>query len=118
LAIYKWCYPYPTPELTYYISSTRVPILQSGKLDHFTVTYYGNKITNDLSSAEIQIWNAGKQSITREDILKKLTLRTKNDAPIYKTIVTETRDVIGFQWITSSNAIDNARPLINTVLTI
>src|ERR1035438_3370423 len=57
LAIYKWCYPYPTPELTYYISSTRVPILQSGKLDHFTVTYYGNKITNDLSSAEIQIWN-------------------------------------------------------------
>lgn len=83
------------PELTYYVSSTRIPILQSGKLDNFTLTYFGNQVTNDLSSAEIQIWNAGKQPITKDDILKTVTLKTQHGERIYKTVISTTRDVVG-----------------------
>jgi hypothetical protein len=74
IAIYKSLNPYPPSQLTYYISSTRVPIVQSGKLDNFFLTYYGKQVTGDLSSAEIQIWNAGNRPIKRQDILQPIIL--------------------------------------------
>src|ERR1035438_3875117 len=74
--VYAYYASIKAPNLTYYVSSSRTAIVQSGKLDNFTLTYFGNQVTNDLSSAEIQIWNAGKQPITKDDILKTVALRT------------------------------------------
>jgi hypothetical protein len=91
------------PDLTFYVSPTRTPIVQKGNLDNFSVTLLGTPITGDLSSAEIQIWNQGKQPIRREDILKTIALRTPNGEPIYQITGKATRDVVGFNWITSSN---------------
>jgi hypothetical protein len=101
--IFTYCESIKEPNLTYYISSTRTPIVQKGNLDNFSVTFLGTPITGDLSSAEIQIWNQGKQPIRREDILKTIALRTPNGEPIYQMTGKATRDVVGFNWITSSN---------------
>lgn len=83
------------PVLTYYVSKTRTPIVQSGKLENFTVSFMGKTITNDLSGAEIQIWNAGKEDITSDSILKPILLKTPNGETIFSVNVSSTRDVIG-----------------------
>ena len=103
LSIYFYKANIAKPELTYYISSTRTAIVQSGKLDNLTLSYFGNNITTDLSSAEIQIWNAGKQPITKEDIRKPVALRTQHGEPIYKTTITTTRDVVTLDLINNAN---------------
>src|ERR1017187_7558651 len=90
VSIYFYNATIAKPDLTYYISPTRAPILQSGKLDNFTLTYHGNQITGDLSSAEIQIWNAGKAPIIHDDILEPITLRTQHGEPIYKIVKSTT----------------------------
>jgi hypothetical protein len=51
LAIYFYCQSIQKPDLTYYVSSTRTPIVQKGNLENFSVTFLGTTITNDLSSA-------------------------------------------------------------------
>lgn len=95
LAIYFYEESVTEPNLTYYISNTRTPIVQPGKLNNFSVNYQGEQITGYLSSAEIQIWNAGKAPIMREDILKTVTLRTPHGEQIYSPTFVTTRDVIG-----------------------
>src|ERR1035437_10947714 len=103
LAVYFGLVSIKKPNLTYYISPTRTAIVQKGNLNNFSVTYQGTQVTGDLSSAEIQIWNQGKQPIRREDILKTIALRTPNGEPIYQMTGKATRDVVGFNWIISSN---------------
>jgi hypothetical protein len=101
-AIWTWQINIKEPNLTYYISPTRTPIVQKGSLDNFSVTFMGTQITNDLSSAEIVIWNQGKSAIHRTDIEKTITLRTANGESIYKIDGSESRDVIGFHVINDS----------------
>ena len=102
-AVWTWQINIKEPNLTYYISPTRTPIVRQGNLNNFSVTYNGIQITNDLSSAEIVIWNQGKLAIHKADILKTITLKTVNGEPIYQTTAKSSRDVIGFCWINSSN---------------
>jgi hypothetical protein len=96
------------PDLTYYISPTRTPIVQRGTLNIFTVMFHDREITNDLSSVEIQIWNRGKQAIRGGDILnggdveKPITVRAQNNEAIYKVSGSFTRDVIGLRLVTNS----------------
>jgi hypothetical protein len=104
LAIYFYHESVREPNLTYYVSSTRTPILQQGNLlNNLSVTYQGATISGDLSTAEIQIWNQGKLPIHKQDILKPLTIRTPKGERVYQTTVTSTRDVIGFSWINHTN---------------
>jgi hypothetical protein len=72
-AVWTWQINIKEPNLTYYISPTRTPIVQKGNLDNFSVTYHGTVITNDLSSAEILIWNQGKLPVHKADIWNTLT---------------------------------------------
>jgi hypothetical protein len=97
--VWSWYVNIKERNLTYYISPTRTPIVQKGSLDNFSVTFHGIQITNDLSSAEILIWNQGKLPIHKEEILKTITLKTVNGEPIYQTTAKPSRDVIGFNPI-------------------
>lgn len=103
LAIYFYLNTIKEPNLTFYISSTRTPIVQKGNLNDFSVTFHGIQITNDLSSAEIQIWNQGKAPIRKDDILKPMLIKTPKGEPIYQAVYASTRDVIEFNWIGFSN---------------
>lgn len=90
------------PHFLYYVSNTRTPIVQTGKLDNFSVILDGTAIQGDLSSAEIQIWNDGKEPIRKGDILKPVTISMESNRPIYKVESVITRDVIGGGVITTN----------------
>jgi len=91
-------------DLTYSISPTRTAILLKDKMEGLSVTYRGMSISNDVSSAEIRIWNQGRKSIRGGDISnggdveKPLSIHTPNGEPIYQIMVgTKTnRDETGF----------------------
>lgn len=104
-AIYTWQTGIRERELTIYSSPTRTPIVQQGVATNISVTINGQPLTGDLSSAEIQIWNAGKEPIRREHILTPLTIRTPSNQPIYQVTYQTTRDVIGFTNTISTNGV-------------
>ena len=103
LAVYFYRQSIKEPNLTYYISPTRTPIVQKGSLDNFSVTFLGTQITGDLSSAQVQIWNQGKAPIRREDILKPISIRTSNGERIYQINVKPSREVTGFNLLTPTD---------------
>jgi hypothetical protein len=102
--IYFYFVSIQKPELTYYISPTRTSIVKKGNLDNLSVTFQGEAIKGDLSTAEIQVWNQGKAPIRKGDILLPITIKTPHGEPIYQTSITESRDVIGFMAIDTSPA--------------
>lgn len=107
--VYAYYSSIKEPELTCYVSSTRSPIVKSGIFrGGFKVTYHGQEVTTDLSTATIQIWNAGKQPIRKEDILKPIRVRLADGESIYQTEITQTRDVIGVAKFESPNALTNS----------
>jgi hypothetical protein len=64
-------------------------------LKDFSVKFQGIPIEGDLSAAEFQIWNQGKQPILKSDILKPILLGTLKYDRIYQVSTVSTRDVIG-----------------------
>jgi len=93
--IYSWLDGKKERKLTFYLSPTRTPIVQKGKLESLSVAFMGKPIDGDVSSAEVQIWNAGKEPIHKADILKPITLRIGSNQPIHQIGVFANRDVIG-----------------------
>jgi hypothetical protein len=96
---YTWYGSVRERDLTVYYSPTRTPIVQQGELQNFTVNFAGKQITGDLSSVEIQLWNAGKESIRRQNILKPVTISTQSNQPIYQVSFQTSRDIVGLKTI-------------------
>jgi hypothetical protein len=103
LGIYFYRESIKEPNLTYYISSTRTPIVQKFNLNNLSVSYKGKPITNDLYLAVIQLWNQGNLPIGRDDILKTFTIKTPNGEEIYQVASTNSRDVVGLNWLRNTN---------------
>lgn len=105
--VYSYFDSIKKPDLLFYVSPSRIPIVHKGNLENFSVTFRGLPVNGDLSAATIQIWNAGKQPIRGADILTPITLSTGNGAPIYQLASQATRDVVGIkmQFLTNNPAI-------------
>jgi len=114
LAVYFYLETIEKPNLTYYVSQTRIPIVQtnilgSEEVNNFSVTYYGNHVGGNVSAAEVQIWNQGKKPIRGGDVINGgdirniITIRTQHGEPIYNATYTTNRDAIGFNWINFTN---------------
>lgn len=102
--VYAYYASIKEPDLTYFVSQTRTAIFQKGNLNGLSVNFQGAQITNDLSSAEIQIWNAGKEAILHDDILKPIKLEASNHELIYSAGVTMTRNEIEPKCDTMQNS--------------
>jgi hypothetical protein len=92
--VYAYYASIQKPDLTYYISPTRTPLVQKGHLRGFDVKLNGIQVEGDLSSAEIQFWNQGKAPIRHEDILKPISITTKSGGEILEASYYTTRDAI------------------------
>ena len=103
--VYAYFASIQKPDLTCFVSPTRAPIVQKGNLENFSVTYLGNQIAGDLSGAEVQIWNSGKEPIRADDILDPIVIRMGNNEPIYQTTITPTRKEIGYSYNDATNNI-------------
>lgn len=83
------------PVLTYYVNPAKTIIMRDGQSSMLKAIYNNKPIETDITAAQIAIWNNGKRSIRRENVLKPLVIYTENNASILEaTIRRVSREVI------------------------
>jgi hypothetical protein len=99
LAIYLYFSQQEKAELVYYVNPGKTLILEYGRMSDLDVFYKNQKITSDLTAAQILIWNAGNKSIHKENILSEIKILTDPPVNILEAQVIKTsRAVINFNY--------------------
>jgi len=84
-------------ELIYYINPVRSIVLQHGRASNLRVLHNNQEIKSDVTAVQIAIWNAGNESIRKENILSEVYIVTEPKVPILEaTIRKQSRDIIEF----------------------
>ena len=97
----------PKRELSFCINPVRIPIVQIARRSDVSVLYKGKATTGDVTAMQIAVWNAGRESIKSDDVLRPIILRMETNQIMESSILKFTRDVSEFQIDTnriSSNA--------------
>jgi hypothetical protein len=87
-------------------SASPTTIVKNGQSSNLRVFYEGKELTSDVTSVQIALWNAGRESVKRENILSK-TIALKFDPPsnIFEARVKNvTRSIVNFQLDASERA--------------
>jgi len=69
-------------ELTYSFNPVRTEIVNFGETSSLTVSYDGKPVKNSVTAIQCMIWNAGKEPIRTEDILKSITINAPQNVKI------------------------------------
>ena len=92
LALVTWWHSTKTRDLSVRVSPSVVEVVKGGVASDLSVSYLGKAVTSDLRAYQIAIWNAGREPIRREDVLKPLTLSwSANSKVIEIKVVKSTR---------------------------
>lgn len=82
-------------ELAYYVSPAKAVVVRAGESSNLRVYMDDQMLQSDVTAAQIQIWNQGKEPIKPGDLLAPLTIRTNPSVPILEaTIRNRSRDVV------------------------
>ncbi len=82
-------------ELAYYVSPAKAVVVGAGESSNLRVYMGDQMLQSDVTAAQIQIWNQGKEPIKPGDVLAPLTIRTNPSVPILEaTIRKSSRDVV------------------------
>src|ERR1017187_4110943 len=71
-----------TRELSLYVNPSRATIVKSGQSSDLHVLYRGKDVSTDVTALQVELWNAGKESIRPEHVLSPITLETSPKVPI------------------------------------
>jgi len=94
LAVYFYTEGKEVHQLTYYVNPAKAVVVKAGQSSKLTVSFDNRVIGNDITAAQISLWNQGKLPIKRDDILKPITIYTENSVPILEATIRKTsRDV-------------------------
>jgi hypothetical protein len=76
----------------------RTTVVTAGQASELAVLYKGEPLGNvDVTTAQVAIWNAGKQSIRGENILEDVVIFTDPPVPILEASIRQrSREVTGF----------------------
>jgi hypothetical protein len=84
-------------QLEFYVSPDWAVVVKSGFSD-LHVLYQNHEIKEDVTAAQVTIWNAGYQPITQDAVLSPVAIVTEPKVKILSATVRRvTRDVITFQ---------------------
>jgi hypothetical protein len=97
----------PKKDLSFCINPVRTPIVQIAKRSDVSVSYKGKAVDGDVTAVQIAIWNAGREPIKADDVLKPIILHTATNQIIESLILKTTRNVCEFQ-LTSNNIGSNS----------
>lgn len=92
-------------DIRYATSASPTTIVRNGQSSDLKVYFANKELTSDVSSIQIAIWNAGKETVRRENILSK-TIALKFNPPttiLEARVKTVTRNLVNFQ-INSSDS--------------
>ncbi len=90
--------------ICYTVSASPTTIVRAGQSSDLRVHFKDKELTSDVSSIQILVWNNGKESVKRENILSPVSLAlSPRDAILEARVKKTTRGLVGFQ-IDGANA--------------
>jgi hypothetical protein len=63
-------------DLSLTVNPTKTTIVKAGQISDLHVLYKGQSVATDVTALQVEIWNAGKESIRPEHVLSPITLQT------------------------------------------
>lgn len=94
LSVYFYFAAKERPELTYYTHPVKATVVRSGQASRITAIFDNKPVQTDITAAQVAIWNQGRKSIRKDQVLKPVVIRTGDGSPILEaTIRKESRDV-------------------------
>lgn len=83
------------PKLTWMLSQPQSIFKKSGTTG-LSVLFSGVPVEEDINAIQVQIWNAGKRAIRRQDILRPVRIKVLNAKKLLSAqLVKQNRDIIG-----------------------
>lgn len=85
-------------ELVYAANPIRTTVVAAGQSSDLEILHGGKQIAGvDITAAQVAIWNAGKQSVRRDNVLEDVVIFTEPSVQILEaSIRVRSRDVTGF----------------------
>jgi len=98
LAIYFFLESTRERELTYFVHPVKSIVVRAGEASGLSVTLGGNAIRGNVTATQLAFWNAGKEPIRAQHMLRPLVIRTEGNVPILEArIRKESRKVVELQ---------------------
>jgi hypothetical protein len=95
LAVYFYYQGVSVRELVYYVNPARAIVVKQGTASRLAVSYDGRPLAQDVTAAQVAIWNSGRQAIRREAILQPVVIKTEPRVPILEaTVRRKSREVV------------------------
>src|ERR1035441_2585974 len=73
---------FKTRDLSLYENPSKTTIVKSGQSSDLHILYRGKDVSTDVTALQVELWNAGKESIRPEHVLSPITLETTPRVPI------------------------------------
>lgn len=104
LSIYFYFQSRESRNLVYTISSSRALVVDSQKASRLQVLYLDRIIYSDIVAIQLAIWNEGKQSIKKANILENIKIKASDSVQILETSVRKvSRKVTKFSILKNIN---------------
>lgn len=98
IALGTWWHQTKSRDFAATVSPAVGEIVKAGVVSDIAVTYRGTPITGSLRAYQVAIWNAGREAIRRDDILKPFRITWQPDAVVLDAkILRKTREEAGLQ---------------------
>jgi len=73
--------------LIYFVNPARATVVRSDKSSNLVVSYKNEVVRTDITAVQVALWNKGKMSIKKNDVLQPIVLYTGNGAPILEATI-------------------------------
>lgn len=94
LSFYFYYASKESPQLTYYAHPIKASLVRAGEASRLSTRFDNKPVETDITAAQVAIWNQGRRSIKREQVLKPVVIFTENSTPILEaTIRKSSREV-------------------------
>ncbi|OGO05929.1 MAG: hypothetical protein A2Z76_04320 [Chloroflexi bacterium RBG_13_56_8b] len=98
-------------ELVYAVNPVRTAVVTAGQASELSVFHEGEPLGDvNVTAAQVAIWNAGKQSIREEDILRPIVISTDPPVPILEVSIRQrSREVTEFNLVGTPESLASGR---------
>jgi len=96
LAIYLYHQTLKYREFVYFVNPIKTSVVNTGYTSNIKVLFNNKEILKNVTAVQLIIWNQGKESIKKDNILNPIKLITDPPTPILEAIIQKSsREVIG-----------------------
>ncbi len=105
LGIYFFLQSVSKSDLVYYLNPVRTVIVKQGAASRLAVSFDGHALSEDVTAAQVAIWNRGRRAIKTDAVLRPVIIKTEPPAVILEaTVRTTSREVVSLHLDSSQFA--------------